>query len=111
MSVLIKPRRIRHSSKFSSRIRGASRQRQEYAASVYSMAIVQAILSVALALAGIRAYQAIDAHMDGIPIAAKVVLPVVLMAGAFMTGRACVRNFGSAREMWRTRKRSRPEPE
>lgn len=109
--MLIKPRKVRKSSKFSSRIRGASRQRQEYAASIYSHAIIQALLAMALVVLAVRAYQAIDAHTETLPLTAKLVLPVVLIGGAFLTARSCLRNVRAAREMWYTRRRRDRDPD
>lgn len=107
--MLIKPRRVRHSDKFSSRMRTGSRQRQEYAASVYAMAIVQAGLAVALIVAAIQAYNAVAAHKTDASITLKFVLPVVFVAGALLSLRASFRNIQAARAIWRERKRPRSE--
>jgi hypothetical protein len=105
--MLIKPRRVRHSSKFSSRLRTGARQRREYAASVYSMAVVKALLAVAMVAAGIRAYQAIDAQTSHISLPLKLALPVVFIAGALFVFRSCVKNIRAVREISQYRRSSR----
>lgn len=111
--MLLKQRKVRE-SRFRSRMRTSSRQRQEYAATVYSMAIIQAILSITLFVAGIRAWQAVSAHGNDLPLVAKLVMPVVFTAAAMLAARACWRSVQSARDMrprQRPARRRRPEDE
>jgi len=96
--MLLKTRKVRQ-SRFSSRMRSTSRQRQEYAATVYSMAIIQAILAVTMFIAGIRAWQAVSAHGNDLPLFAKLVLPIVFIAASLMAVRACFRSVQSARDL------------
>ena len=97
--MLFKTRKVRHSGRFSSRIRSGSRQRREYAATVYSTAVIQFILACTLLVAAWRSYQAIFAHASGVPVALKLALPLVFAAGALLVGRSAARNIGSARSM------------
>jgi hypothetical protein len=107
--MLLKQRKVRE-SRFRSRMRSNSRQRQEYTATVYSMAIIQAILAATMFLAGIRAWQAVSAHGNDLPLFAKLVMPVVFIAASLMAVRACFRSVQSARDL-RPRDHSRhPEP-
>jgi formate/nitrite transporter FocA (FNT family) len=104
--MLIKPRRVRHSSKFTSRMQTGARQRREYAASAYSMAAIKAMLAVAMITAGIRAYQAIEAQSSAsLPL--KLALPVVFIAGALLVLRSCVKNIREVREISQFRRSSR----
>jgi hypothetical protein len=91
-------------------MRSSSRQRQEYAATVYSMAIIQAILGVTLFLAGVRAWQAVSAHGNDLPLVAKLVMPVVFIAASLLALRACWRSIQSAREMRPRVRPSRRDP-
>ena len=111
--MLFKTRKVRHSGKFSSRIRSGSRQRREYAATVYSTAMIQLILACTLLVAAWRSYQAIFAHGEGVPIAFKLALPLVFAAGGLLVGRSAARNIGSARAMRhqeRDRESEDPDP-
>jgi len=111
--MLLKQRKVRE-SRFSSRMRSTSRQRQEYAATIYSMAVIQAILAVTMLLAGIRSWQAVSAHGNDLPLVAKLVLPVVFTGAALLAARACWRSIQSARELrprYRTPRRNPPDEE
>lgn len=103
--MLIKPRQVRRSSKFTSRLKTGSRQRQEYAASVYSMAAIQAILAVVMITAGIKGYQAVDVQAGHLSLPAKLALPLVFMAGAALAIRACVKNVRAVRELAQLKKK------
>lgn len=105
--MLFKLRRVRRSSRFSSRMRTTSRQRREYAATVYSMAVIQAVLAVTLFVAGVKAWQAVSAHGSDLPLAMKLALPIVFTGGALLAARAAVGSVRSAREM----RLSRPKDE
>ncbi|MDH3197866.1 MAG: hypothetical protein OEO21_06470 [Candidatus Krumholzibacteria bacterium] len=102
--MLIKTRRPRHSSKFSSRFRASSHKRQEYAATVYTMAAVKGMLAIVLAVAAVQAFRAVDVHAADLPLPIKLALPVALAAGGLLSLRACVRNFQEGREIWRRRR-------
>ena len=102
--MLLKTRKVRQ-SRFSSRIRGSSRQRQEYAASVYAMAVIQTILSGTMFLAGIRSWQAVSAHGSDLPLVAKLVMPVVFIAASLLAARAAFGSIRTARDL-RPRARS-----
>jgi hypothetical protein len=101
--VLFKQRQVRRSSKFSSRMRGSSRQRREYAATVYSTAFIQVILAVTLIVAGIRSYQAVSAHGDTLPLPLKLALPVVFVVAGLISARSALRNVRSAHSMFSRR--------
>jgi len=96
--MLLKQRKVRQ-SRFSSRIRGSSRQRQEYAASVYAMAVIQTILAGTMFLAGVRSWQAVSAHGSDLPLMAKLVMPVVFIAAALLAARASFRSIQAARAL------------
>ncbi len=96
--MLIRPRKVRRSKKFTSRLQTGSRQRREYAASTWSMAVIKAMLSVALFAAGIRAYQAINAQTSTISLPVKLAVPLVFLLGAVVVGRSCVNNIRSVRD-------------
>jgi len=102
--MLIRPRQPRRSSRFSSRFRTESRKRQEYAATVYTMAVVKGGLAIVLALAALQAYRAFDVHAADLPLPLKLALPAVLVVGALFSARASVRNFQEGREIWYRRR-------
>jgi hypothetical protein len=105
--MLIRPRQVRRSSKFTSRLRSDSRQRREYAASTYSMAVIKAILAVAMLTAGIRAYQAIDAQTSNISLGIKLAVPLLFIVGALLVARSCVKNIQAVREISHVKRSSR----
>ncbi len=109
--MFIRPRQIRP-SRFSSRLRASSRRRREYAATAWSMAVIQATLCVALAVAAVRSWQAVDAHGEGVPLVARLVMPTVFAAAALVAGRSALHRVREARELWfpRSRRRARVEP-
>lgn len=103
--MLIKPRKVRRSDRFQSRLRSQSRQRQEYAASIMSTAIVQLALAVALALAAVKSYHAVTAQAASVGILVRLALPIMFVIGALWCLRLAVKNFRSGREVWRRSKR------
>ncbi|MCK4774497.1 MAG: hypothetical protein KAT30_06915 [Candidatus Krumholzibacteria bacterium] len=105
--MFINPRQVRRSSKFTSRLQTGVRQRREYAASVYSMSVIKAILVIAMVLAGIRAFQAIDAQTSAVSLPIKLAVPLVFIAGAVLVLRSCVKNLRSVREISQYRRSSR----
>ena len=102
--MLIKPRQVRRSSKFTSKLKTGSRQRQEYAASVYSMAAIQAILAVVMIVAGIKGYEAVDVQAGHLSLPVKLALPVVFGLGAILSLRACLKNVRAVRELARQKR-------
>jgi hypothetical protein len=107
--LLIKPRQVRRSSKFQSRLRSQSRQRQEYAASVFSTAIVQGALSASLFLAALKAYQAVSAKAWTVGIMVKMALPLVFVLGGLWCARLCLKNLRAGREMWWASRKSKAD--
>jgi hypothetical protein len=105
--MLIKPRRVRRSSKFTSRLQTGSRQRREYAASVYTMAVVKAILAIAMMVLSVRAYQMMHAHRGDMSLALKLALPAVILLAALLVFRSCVKNVQSVREISQYRRTPR----
>lgn len=109
--MFIKPRQVRRSSKFTSRLKTGSRQRQEYAASVYSMASIQAILAVVMIVAGIKGYQAVDIQAGHLSLPVKLALPVVFGLGAALVLRACFKNIRAVKELAQEKKAARSDVE
>ncbi len=109
--MLPKPRQVR-SSRFSSRLRTASRRRREYLAQEWSFALIQGMLCVALAVAAVRSFQAVNAHGEGLALPLKLVMPAAFALGAAIAGRASLRRMREARSLWRarTRRPARTEP-
>lgn len=108
--MFIKPRQVRRSDRFQSRLRSQSRQRQEYAASIMSTAVVQAALAISLALAAVKAYNAVSAQAASVGILLRLALPVIFLLGGLWCARLAVKNFGAGREAWRrSRRRSAPD--
>jgi ABC-type siderophore export system fused ATPase/permease subunit len=97
--MLIKPRQVRRSSKFTSRLKTGSRQRREYAASTVTMAAVEAILAVVMIVAGVRAFQAIHAQAPSLSFAVKLALPLLFLLGSLLSIRACIKNVRAVREL------------
>lgn len=96
--MFIRPRQVRRSKKFTSRLQTGSLKRREYAASTWSMAVIKGFLAVALVAAGIRAYQAISAQTSTISLPVRLAVPLVFVVGALLVARSCVNNIRSVRE-------------
>ena len=105
--MFIRPRQVRRSKKFTSRLQTGSRQRREYAASTLSMAVIKGILAVALVAAGIRAFQAINAQTSTISLPVKLAVPFVFVVGALVVARSCVNNIRAVREFSQYRRSRR----
>jgi len=105
--MLIKLRRVRHSSKFTSRLQTGARQRREYTASIYSMAAVKAILAIAMVAAGAMAYRAINVQTSTISLPVKLLVPLLFVAGALLVFRSCVKNIREVREISQFKRSSR----
>jgi hypothetical protein len=101
--MLFKQRKVRHSSKFSSRIGSSSRSRREYAATSYSTALIQLILAVTLFIAAFWSYQAVAVHGQGVGLLLKLILPVVFSVGGLLVARTAVRNLQAARSAFHRR--------
>jgi hypothetical protein len=80
-------------------LKTGSRQRREFAASVYSMAAIKAILAAAMVVLSVRAYQMMDAHPGDMSFLVKVSLPAVIILAALLVLRSCVKNVQSVREI------------
>jgi len=96
--MLIRPRQVRRSKKFTTRLQTGARQRREYAASTYSMAVIKGMLAIAMVVAGVKAYQAISSQTSNISLTVQLAVPFMFIAGALLVARSCVRNFRSVRE-------------
>lgn len=106
--MLVNPRRNRRSLRFGSRLRDEGHRRHQHVAAAYSTAIVEGVLAVALIVAALRAHQAVQARASGIPLAARLALPVLFVLGALFAVRSCVKNIQSVREFSQP---SRPDRE
>jgi len=96
--MLVNPRRGRRSARFTSRLRDDGHRRRQHVAAAYSTAIVEAVLAVAMIVAAVRAYQAVQTRASGFPLAARLALPVLFVLGALFAFRSCVKNIQSVRE-------------
>lgn len=103
--MFIRPRHVRRSSKFTSKLRSSSRRRQEYAASLLSMAVVQGFLAIALELAAVRSFQAVHKQAGDLPLWILLIMPIAFGLAGLVALRACVRNARAWREVWSSRKR------
>jgi hypothetical protein len=96
--MLIRPRQVRRSKKFTTRLQTGARQRREYTASTYSTAVIKAMLAVAMVVAGIKAYQAFDTQTSNVSLTIKLAVPFMFIAGALLVAWSCVRNIRSVRD-------------
>ena len=81
-------------------MRSGSRQRQEYAASVYSMAVIQGLLTMALFIGAYRSYSAVSVHSPDLRVALKLALPGLFVVVGLLSARSAWKNISAAREHW-----------
>jgi hypothetical protein len=74
------------------------RARREYATSLYVTGGIQAALAVALAAAGIVAFQAVQTHARDVDATLRLALPGAFGLGALVTLRSALRNIRLAKE-------------
>jgi hypothetical protein len=73
------------------------RTRREHATALYVTGIIQAALAVALLVAGLAAFRAVQAHARDVQGTLRFGLPGLFVAGALVTVRSAVRNLRMAR--------------
>ena len=105
--MLIRPRQVRRSKKFTTRLQSGARQRREFAATAYSMAVVKALLTGFLVVLAVRVHQAFAAQASSVSLALRLALPLLIIAGALLVARSCVNNIRSVREFSQYRRSSR----
>ena len=99
--MLIKPRRVKRSSKFTPRWVATARRKKEQAASMYSMALVQLVLSIFLFIGSYHSYKAIMTQTTDISLFEKAAVPGFFLIAAVFFLRASIKNFMEAREVRR----------
>ncbi|HEX5132901.1 MAG TPA: hypothetical protein VFX92_10475 [Candidatus Krumholzibacteria bacterium] len=75
------------------------RERREYLISMYATAAVKASLGVALLVAGIEAFRAVQTHASGLSLGLRLFMPLAFGAGASFAIRGGMRTFREAREI------------
>lgn len=105
--MLIRPRQVRRSKKFTTRLQTGARQRREYSATTYSMAVVKALLAGSLVVLAVRVYQAFAVQASSVSLTLRLVLPVLILAGALLVARSCVNSIRSVREFSQYRRPNR----
>jgi len=105
--MLIRPRQIRRSKKFTTRLQSGARQRREYAATTYSMAAVKALLAGFLLVLAVKVYQAFAVGASSVPLTLRLAVPILIVAGALLVARSCVNSIRSVREFSQLRRSRR----
>ena len=105
--MLIRPRQIRRSKKFTTRLQSGARQRREFAATGYSMAVVKALLAGFLVVLAVKVYQAFAVGASSVSLTLRLSVPILIIAGALLVARSCVNNVRSVREFSQLRRSRR----
>ena len=105
--MLIRPRQVRRSKKFTTRLQSGARQRREYAATSYSMAVIKALLAGFLVVLAVKVYQAFAVGASSVSLTLRLAVPVLIVAGALLVARSCVNNIRSVREFSQFRRSRR----
>jgi cation transport ATPase len=95
--MLIKPRKVKRSSKFTSRWVATSRRRKEQVASMLSMAAVQLVLATFLLLGSYRSYLAITLRNSELRLLEKAAIPAFFLLAGVYFFRAGINNIREAR--------------
>jgi hypothetical protein len=103
--MFIKPRKVNRSSKFTPRWVATARRKKEQAASLYSTAVIQLVLSFFLLIGAFRSYQAIMVRNPDLSLFQKAAVPGFFLIAAIFFIRAGIKNLLEAREI------RRPDPE
>jgi hypothetical protein len=96
--MLIRPRQVRRSKKFSTHLQTGARQRREFAATTYSAAAVKAMLAAFLMVLAVKVYQAFAVQASGVSVAIRLAVPVIIVAAALLVARSCVNSIRAVRE-------------
>jgi TRAP-type C4-dicarboxylate transport system permease small subunit len=96
VTVFIKQRKVRRSSKFSSRWSRTSLQRREYTASLYTTCLIQFLLFWALVIGTYQTAIMMHAQFANSSWHVRYALPIVMGAVALVVLRAFVRNLRQA---------------
>jgi TRAP-type C4-dicarboxylate transport system permease small subunit len=99
--VFIRQRKVRRSSKFSSRWSRTSLQRREYTASLYTTSLIQFLLFWALVFGTYQTAVMMHAQFPESALYVRYALPIVMGAVALVVLRAFVRNLRQAIELYR----------
>ncbi len=75
-----------------------ARERREYVIAHATTAAVKIALTIALAVAAVQAFRAIQIHASGVSVATRLVLPLALLAGAAFALRGGLKSLAEARE-------------
>lgn len=99
--MFIKQRQVRRSARFSSRWSQASRKRREYVASLYTTAVIQAVLFVFLVIAALRSYRMMVEQFPDAVLAFRLGVPLGIAAVAFIVLRVLLGNIKRGVEAYR----------
>ena len=103
--MFIKQRRVRKSSKFQSRWSGASRKRREYAASLYTTALVQGFLAFFLFFFSYQSLSMAGEKFPDLVWYLKYALPFLGVVVGIIVTKALVGNITAAVAIHRTSRR------
>ena len=96
--MLIRPRKVRRSKKFTTHLQTGARQRREFAATTYSAAAVKAMLAGFLIVLAVKVYQAFAVQAGSVSFAVRLAVPVMIVAAALLVARSCVNSIRAVRE-------------
>jgi hypothetical protein len=99
--MIIRPRKVRRSDKFTPRWVATARRRKEQAASYYSTAAIQIVLFFFLLMGAYRSYIAIEMRGSSMETFEKLAIPGFFLLAAVFILRAFIRNIQEARTIRR----------
>ncbi len=95
--MLIRPRKVRRSEKFTPRFATTARRKKEQCVSYYSMAMIQLVLFFFLLLGAYKSYLAISVRASDLGLLQRMAVPGFFILAAVLILRAFVRNIMEAR--------------
>jgi hypothetical protein len=97
--MFIQPRKRRRSTRFSSGRMRTERERREHVIALATGATVRSALGVALVIAAIQLFRAVQTHASGISMSLQLFMPMLLVIGGGFSIRSGIQGFRAAREM------------
>ncbi len=97
--MFIQPRKRRRSTRFISGRMRTERERREHVIALAFGAAVRCALGVALVVAAIQAFRAVQTHAPGVSVSLRLFIPVLFVIGGAFSIRSGIKGFRDAREM------------
>lgn len=97
--MFIRPRRPRRTTRFRSRGMRTERERREHIIALATSATVKCALGIALIVAAVQSFRAVQSHAPGVPMSLRLFMPVIFAGGGLIAIRNGIKGFFQVREI------------